>query len=480
MHEVPIAPSGSDGFAELVDPDDLLRYERVLADAARGLRGRTWWHVNSTSEGGGVAELLHALLGYVVAADVQTRWLVIEGDPQFFEVTKRLHNRLHGAPGDGGPLGPQARRVYDDRLAHELSAIGSLVRPGDVVVLHDPQTVGLAPHLARRGAHVIWVCHIGIDVANELAREAWAFLLDDARAAAATVFTRSAYVWDGIDHARVAVIPPCIDAGSPKNVPIEHSTMEAVLAAAGVIEAPVGDPTVPLADGASITVSRRAGMVEQAPVPTTAPLVVQVSRWDRLKDPVGVLTGFAAGVPLDLGTHLVLAGPQEDSVTDDPEGAGVLEEVRAAWEALPADHRERTHLATVPVVDLVENAVIVNALQRRADIVVQKSLAEGFGLTVTEAMWKERPVVGSRLGGIAEQIEHGRSGLLVDPTDLPAFGEALTTLLRDEPLAVEIGHRARKRVRSKFLAPHFLSAHLELALRVAGFPKQADPGVSAP
>ena len=217
-------------------------------------------------------------------------------------------------------------------------------------------------------------------------------------------------------------------------------------------------------------------MVEQAPVPTTAPLVVQVSRWDRLKDPVGVLTGFAAGVPLDLGAHLLLAGPEVDSVSDDPEGAEVLDEVRAVWGTLPPDERERTHLASLPVADLVENAVVVNALQRRADIIVQKSLAEGFGLTVTEAMWKERPVVGSRLGGIAEQIEHRRSGLLVDPTDLPAFGEALTMLLRDEPLAFEIGHGARMRVRSRFLAPHFLSAHLELALQVAG----RDPRVSAP
>ena len=319
---------------------------------------------------------------------------------------------------------------------------------------------------------MIWVCHVGIDVANDLAREAWAFLLDDARAAAASVFTRAAYVWDGLDPARVSIIPPCIDAGSPKNVPIEHPTVEAVLAAAGVIEAPVGDPTVRLADGSTIRVAREAAMLEEAPVPATAPLVVQISRWDRLKDPIGVLTGFATEVPLDTGAHLVLAGPQVDTVSDDPEGAEVLAEVSTAWQDLLPHDRARTHLASLPVHDLTENAVVVNALQRRADVVVQKSLAEGFGLTVTEAMWKERPVVGSRLGGIAEQIEHGKSGLLVDPADLAAFGEALSMLLRDEQFAAEIGHGARQRVRSRFLAPHFLSAHLELALRVAGV---ADP-----
>jgi trehalose synthase len=352
-------------------------------------------------------------------------------------------------------------------MDHEMSTIGTMVRPGDVVVLHDPQSAGLAPRLAARGAHVIWVCHVGVDAANDVARQAWSFLLDHVRAAAATVFTRSAYVWEGLEEKRVAIIPPCIDADAPKNVPIDHPTVEAVLAAAGVIEAPVGDPTVRLADGATVRVRRRAQMLEEVPVPATAPLVCQISRWDRLKDPVGVLRGFAAGVPVDLAAHLVLAGPQTEAVADDPEGAEVFAEVIDAWRSLPSDQRARTHLASLPTADLTENAVIVNALQRCADVVVQKSLAEGFGLTVTEAMWKERPVVGSRLGGIAEQIEDGRSGVLVDPTDLTAFAGALTRLLRDEMLAVEIGHAARQRVRERFLAPHFLAAHLELALEVS-------------
>jgi trehalose synthase len=467
MHEVPIVPRRSDNFSELTDPVALRVFERVLAAAVAGLEGRTWLHVNSTAEGGGVAELLHALLGYVASEGVRTRWLVLHGEPAFFDITKRVHNRLHGVPGDGGPLGATERAIYDATMDHEMSTIGTMVRPGDVVVLHDPQSAGLAPRLAARGAHVIWVCHVGVDAANDVARQAWSFLLDDVRAAAATVFTRSAYVWEGLEETRVAIIPPCIDADAPKNVPIDHPTVEAVLAAAGVIEAPVGDPTVRLADGATVRVRRRAEMLEEVPVPTTAPLICQISRWDRLKDPVGVLRGFAAGVPVDLGAHLVLAGPQTEAVADDPEGAEVFAEVIDAWRSLPSDQRVRTHLASLPTADLTENAVIVNALQRCADVVVQKSLAEGFGLTVTEAMWKERPVVGSRLGGIAEQIQDGRSGVLVDPTDLSAFAGALTRLLRDEMLAVEIGHAARQGVRERFLAPHFLAAHLELALEVS-------------
>jgi trehalose synthase len=466
MHEVPIAAQPL-RFDALVEPTDLLRYERALIAAAETLTGRTWWHLNSTAEGGGVAELLRGLLRHTAGAGIVTRWLVIEGDPDFFQITKRIHNRLHDALGDGGPLGPEERAVYDATLDREGAAVEALVRPGDVVVLHDPQTAGLAPRLVAKGAHVIWVCHVGVDRAGDLAREAWLFLIDDVRSAHALVFSRTAYAWEGVDPAVVSIIPPCIDAESPKNVPIDGPVVGAVLDAAGLMESPAGTPIVPFRDGSAVLVSRRADMVEVAAVPATAPLVVQVSRWDRLKDPVGVLEGFVMGVPHDLGAHLLLAGPQVETVSDDPEGAEVLAEVRSAWLGLSDEERARTHLASLPVVDLVENAVVVNALQRRANIVVQKSLAEGFGLTVTEAMWKERPVVGSRLGGIAEQIEHGRSGMLVDPLDLRAFGEAIATVLRDDVLALELGHGARSRVRSRYLAPHYLAAHLGLALEVS-------------
>lgn len=465
MHEVPIRPRPTAGFADLVDSNDLARYEGAVERVEGLLRGHTLWHVNSTSEGGGVAELLHTLLGYLVDGGITTRWLVIEGNPAFFQVTKRIHNRLHASPGDGGALGPEERRVYDGALAPNLDGVRSLVEPGDVVILHDPQTAGLAPHLAAAGARVIWVCHVGIDRPDDLTRSAWAFLLGDVRAARATVFTRMAYVWDGLDRATVAVIPPCIDPASAKNAPMESSTRNAVLTAAGLVEAPPGDPAVPLPSGEVVRVSRRAAMIEDAPVPATAPLVLQVSRWDRLKDPLGVLRGFVDRVPID-EAHLMLAGPAADAVSDDPEGLEALWEVRDAWVALPPKVRRRVHLASLPVEDLVENAVVVNALQRFADVVVQKSLAEGFGLTVTEAMWKERPVIASRVGGIQDQIVDGESGVLVEPGDLEAYGDAVADLLRDELRAVEIGHGARTRVRSRFLAPHFLAGHLELIERV--------------
>ena len=171
-------------------------------------------------------------------------------------------------------------------------------------------------------------------------------------------------------------------------------------------------------------------MVEEEALSLDGPLLAQVSRWDRLKDPLGVLAAFAEHVHAERGAAPVLAGPDVSAVADDPEGAEVFAEVEAAWHDLPPDVRRRVHLALLPMEDADENAVIVNALQRRADVVAQKSLAEGFGLTVAEAMWKGRPVVATRVGGIRDQIEDGRSGCLVDPLDLPAFGEQVSALLR--------------------------------------------------
>jgi glycosyltransferase involved in cell wall biosynthesis len=217
-----------------------------------------------------------------------------------------------------------------------------------------------------------------------------------------------------------------------------------------------GRPTFMRADGAGATVSRKARMIQQRPLPADVPIVLQVSRWDRLKDPEGVLSAFAAHVEERFKAHLVLAGPETRSVSDDPEDQAVLEACIEAWQACPPRARERIHLACLPMEDLEENGAIVNALQRRADIVVQKSLAEGFGLTVAEAMWKGRPVVASRVGGIQDQIEHARSGLLVDPTDHQDFGRALSGLLEDGDGAARMGREAHRRILDEFLDPRHL------------------------
>jgi trehalose synthase len=201
-------------------------------------------------------------------------------------------------------------------------------------------------------------------------------------------------------------------------------------------------------------------VVQTGPPPADAPLVVQISRWDRMKDMAGVMNGFVQHVDPLLGAHLLLCGPAVSGVADDPEAAAVLDECTGRWRELPDLQRSRVHLASIPMADSDENAAIVNAIQRQASVVVQKSLAEGFGLTVAEAMWKQRPVVASAVGGIVDQIEDGVHGLLVDdPADLPAFGAAVETLLRDSAQAAQLAQNARRRVIDEFLGDRHLEQY---------------------
>jgi trehalose synthase len=198
------------------------------------------------------------------------------------------------------------------------------------------------------------------------------------------------------------------------------------------------------------------------PLLPSAPAIVQVSRWDRLKDPAGVLSAFAHRIAPATEAHLVLAGPSTAAVADDPEGAAVLAEIVDEVSGLEPELRARVHLLSLPMDDLQENAIIVNALQRRADVVVQKSLAEGFGLTVAEAMWKARPVVASAVGGVQDQIVDGESGVLVSPDDLDQFADAVCQLLRDPARAEWMGHNARERVRGAFLGARHLEQYVDL------------------
>jgi trehalose synthase len=222
-------------------------------------------------------------------------------------------------------------------------------------------------------------------------------------------------------------------------------------------------------------------MVEGSRATARDRIVVQVSRWDRLKDPVGVIRGFADHVAPHTGAHLVLAGPAAEAVSDDPEGDQVLRDSMRAWELLSPAVRDQVHLVTLPMKDTDENATLVNALQRRAEVVVQKSLAEGFGLTVAEAMWKGRPVVASRIGGIQDQIEDGRTGLLIsDPQDLAEYGAAVRSLLDDPGRAARMGAAARERVRHHFLGPRHLMQYGELLRRLVSVSSPEQAALSGP
>jgi len=464
LQDVEVPTLAPERFSDVLTAQAGAEFAEAVRRGRELLSGRTIWNVNSTATGGGVAEMLRSLIGYVRGASLDGRWVVVPGDPDFFAITKRLHNRLHNHVGDGGPLGDAERRVYEAHCADAAERLAERVRRDDVVLLHDPQTAGMIARLKQTGVPVIWRAHIGVDDPGELAREAWRFLIDDVHEADACVFSREQYVWDGLDRATVKVIEPSIDPFAPKNQAMSFTDITAVLRASGLAGDGRRHPRAAFQrlDGTVGQVTRRAVLVEDEELRLDDPLLAQVSRWDRLKDPLGVLTAFAEHVDHADEPHLVLAGPDVSGVADDPEGAAVLAEVEDARRTLPVSIRRRVHLAQLPMQDADENAVIVNALQRRADIVAQKSLAEGFGLTVAEAMWKGRPVIASRVGGIQDQIEDGATGYLVDAEDLIAFGARVNELLADPHGAARIGEQAQARVRDRFLGSRHLGQYVEL------------------
>jgi trehalose synthase len=436
--------------------------EPVIETARSALEGRVIWHFNSTARGGGVAEMLRSYLAYVRGAGVDVRWMVTQGNPRFFEVTKRLHNNLHGDPGDGGPIGEAERGIYRSTLAEVAEELSAMLRAGDIVFLHDPQTAGMIGPVRKLGASVVWRCHVGVDRPNGIVRSAWDFLRPELNGADALIFSRERFVWEGLEGQRIWIMPPTIDAFSPKNQELDADTVASVLGTIGLgPDGSLPPGTYQRVDGAPARVNRKATIVQRDMLPPDAPLVAQVSRWDRLKDPLGVLACFGEHV-VDQTSHLVIAGPDVGAVDDDPEGAGVLEEVRSALARMPDAIQERMHLVSLPMDDLDENAAMVNALQRRANVIVQKSIAEGFGLTVAEAMWKARPVVASRVGGIQDQIVDGESGILVDdPRDLAAVGAAVSGVLADPARAARIGEAARQRVIDEFLQIRRLLEYFE-------------------
>ncbi|HME01679.1 MAG TPA: glycosyltransferase [Solirubrobacteraceae bacterium] len=464
LKEVSVTPLDPARLRTTLSAEALAGFEHTLVRGRELLESRTFWNVNSTARGGGVAEMLRSLIGYARGAGLDARWLAVPGDADFFRVTKRLHNRLHGQSGDGGPLGDAERSAYESCCEANAESLVSRLGPADIVLLHDPQTAGMIPRLRESGVPVIWRSHVGVDPPNDVARAAWHFLLPYVELADAYVFTDRAYLWEGLDPAKLRVIAPSIDSFSPKNQPMPFTGVTAVLRTAGLAAGVHhGQGAVfERLDGTVGRVRSRAELVEEQELRLDDPLVAQISRWDRLKDPLGVLKAFAEYVRDFDSPHLLLAGPDVTAVSDDPEGQEAFAQVEAAWSGLPRRIRRRVHLALLPMVDPDENAVIVNALQRRANIVVQKSLAEGFGLTVSEAMWKARPVVAANVGGIRDQIEDGRTGFLVEPSDLRNFGELISWLLEDPHGAERVGAAAQTRVRDLFLPPRHFGQYVEL------------------
>ncbi|HUP31526.1 MAG TPA: glycosyltransferase [Gaiellaceae bacterium] len=405
-----------------VAPDGLLDELEAVAEPLRGLRVL---QLNATPYGGGVSELLRSGVPLLNDLGLVVDWKVIAGDERFFETTKAIHNGLQGAERGLTEAEREAYRETSERNAALLE------EEYDVIVVHDPQPAGILPLHGKGRASWVWRCHIDTGAPNP---EVWEFMRGWLDGYDAAVFTMREFVPLDLPIGRVELIPPAIDALSPKNLDLPDELARQVLAWIGV------EPD--------------------------RPLVTQVSRFDPWKDPLGVIAAYRLAREELPDLQLALAGSM---ALDDPEGWRVYEEIRAASEADPLVH-VFTNLTGVGNVE-------VNAFQRLSQVVVQKSIREGFGLVVSEAMWKGTPVVAGRAGGIPLQMADGVGGLLVDSVEECARG--IVELLRDPERARELGARGRERVRERFLLPRLLLNELALVAElVAGRPPLAEAWLS--
>jgi trehalose synthase len=386
---VPPPPPHLDDYQSIVGQGqlDALRY------LARELKGKTIKMVNSTAVGGGVAEMLNRLVPLLSELDVPTHWDVITGGNDFFEVTKAFHNALHGTPYKLTEAARQIFLMYNEQN-RERTQFGE-----DLVVIHDPQPAGLIRSKDKTRAHWVWRCHI--DLSNP-DRDVWEFLRPFVEQYDAAIFSSQSF-------ARQLPIPqylfyPCIDPLSEKNKELPDSVVQKVCNDFGIDR--------------------------------SRPIVTQVSRFDRLKDPVGVVQAYKLAKKY-VDCQLVLAG---GGASDDPEGAVVLQEVKDAAGDDP----------DIIILDLPPwCALEINAIQRASTIIVQKSLKEGFGLTVTEALWKGKPTIASAVGGIPNQIIHKLTGVLVHSVE--GCGFQIRYLLTHPEFARTIGTNGREHVKENFL-----------------------------
>lgn len=467
-----------DDYAGLEHLDPLIESVRHLgAEVAAGLGPNRIWMLSSTATGGGVAEMLPALCNLLVDVDVAAGWLVLEpGDAEFFRITKAVHNLLHGVPAD---LDLEAARDVYDRVLEDAAAQLKHVGPEDALIVHDPQPAGIARHiLPTLWPRLVWRCHIGIPETTPETERGWDFLRPYLEPYPAMVFSASRYIPADL-LPRSTVIPPGIDPLGHKNRTLRPYKLLGILRSAGLLS----DAEPPAWTRFEAPVERWVdGTWEPRPLDRllSAPIILQVSRFDRLKGFAELIDGFEELLRLAPGrvehlhmdtarmrselerVQLVLAGPSPEGVSDDPEAREVLDELCARHARLPAELQRRVHLLRLPMANPKQNALIVNALQRLASVVVQNSLREGFGLTVSEAMWKRVPVVGANVGGIALQIRPGRDGWLVDdPRDPHALAEALLEPFARPREAERMARAAKGRVHDHFLVLTQLRAWLE-------------------
>lgn len=458
--------------------DDL---REVAEDVVPGLQGRTVWMVNSTEQGGGVAEMLPTMIVLLRELGVDARWVVIESDDtRFFDVTKTVHNLLHGS-GDPEVLGGDARELFEAVGRTNAADLGAAVDDGDMVIVHDPQPLPLASILAERArVRTVWRCHIGLDESNAATERAWEFLAPFLDAYDHGVFSAPEYV-PGAFRGRSTVLYPALDPLSPKNRDLGLHQTVGIMANSALAVAP-SPVLTPMYHQVAMRLQLHgefgpANMAEDIGL-LSRPIVTQVSRWDRLKGWAPLLEAFVClkerarheghgnvthDRRLEL-VRLVLAGPDPGSVADDPESQKVLGELCGRYLELPPHVQRDVAILALPMKDLRENALMVNAIQRASSLVVQNSIREGFGLTVTEAMWKAVPVLTNRKAcGPRQQVRDGVDGRLVeDPEDPMELCAAMDAMLEASDDRQAWGRNGRRRVHREFL----VFAQLEGWLRI--------------
>lgn len=480
--DIPECPSLSDyeAVAHLAPAVERLR-ERAASVAGR-LQGRTVWMVNSTAQGGGVAEMLPTMITLLNELGVRARWFVIETDQEpFFRLTKGIHNLIHGA-GDPGVLAGDARGVYQAVNEANAATLAGHMADGDVLVVHDPQPMALAGVIrSKRDVRAIWRCHIGLDERNPSTRAAWEFLEAYAGDYERGVFSAAEYVPDYFrDRARL--IYPAIDPLSDKNRELQLHSVVGILANAALTVPPgpvVQSPFAHIAERLQADGRWAPAILPEDIGLLIRPIVTQISRWDRLKGWIPLMRGFeelkerfqtrrddrpSVQRRRMRQVRLVMAGPDPASIQDDPEGLEVVEELRAAYVALDDEIKHDIAIVALPMEDRRDNALMVNALQRASTVVVQNSLREGFGLTVTEAMWKRIAVLSNtRAVGPRQQITDGCDGWLIpDPESPSQIADALDTLLNDREERAALARTAQRRAHDQFLVFSQLTSWLDL------------------
>lgn len=395
-----------DAYAAVVGEDVIEQLRQLSAP----LRGRRLVHVNSTRIGGGVAEILDKLVPLMAELGIDVAWEVITGEAEFYQCTKAMHNGLQG---HGTPISRRLLDVYAETNAANAERLRPRLEEADVVFIHDPQPAPLLNLCPDRRGKWIWRCHI--DVSRPF-RPVWKHLAHHVGAYDASIFSLDSFA-QPLPHPQY-LIPPSIDPLSEKNIDLAETEIDAV---------------------------RHRFQLDPG-----RPLIAQISRFDRFKDPVGVIRAYQLAKRYVPGLQLVLAG---GGASDDPEGDAVLAEVHAA-----AQDDADIHVLLLPP----DAHRTINALQRAADLVLQKSTREGFGLTVTEAMWKAKPVIGGNAGGIRLQVVSHYTGFLVDTPEGAAL--RLRYLLRQPRKIESMGWKAREFVRENFLLTRQLREYLTLAV----------------